>query len=135
MDQIDLALARVFQDARTHRNGYFEKLALLDGGTVALVITAVLGPLHGVLKHRYLLGAGLSVLVLSMLVLLRRNYLAVQLEFHSAARTAKDPQYTQDVEVQGNALLKQIHYSEATGILMTAVGMLLLLAEVWMILV
>jgi hypothetical protein len=100
MDEIELALARVYQEARTQRNSYFEKLALLDGGTVALIITAVLGPLHGQVQHKYILGVGLSLLVLSMLTLLRRNYLAVEIEFHSAARTTMDVQFIQDPEAQ-----------------------------------
>jgi len=38
-----LKLHSVFRDSRWNRNSYFEKLAILDGGTVALVVTAVLG--------------------------------------------------------------------------------------------
>jgi hypothetical protein len=136
MEEIELALARVYQDARTHRNSYFEKLALLDGGTVALIITAVLGPLHGQVRHKYTLGVGLSLLVLSMLILLARNYLAVEIEFHSAARTTNDVDYMHAPEAQREArvLNVRIHRCELAGLWLTAVGLLLLLIEVWLIL-
>jgi hypothetical protein len=38
-----LELHRIDREARTHNDSLFEKLAILDGGTVALVVTAVLG--------------------------------------------------------------------------------------------
>lgn len=65
--QTGLERHQIYLEARSRRNFFFEKLALLDGGTVALVITAVIGPLHGIVKHRYLFCTGLTLLVLAML--------------------------------------------------------------------
>src|SRR5439155_12239928 len=111
--QAEVDLHRIYLEARSHRNSFFEKLALLDGGTVALVITAVIGPLHGIVKHKYLLCVGLTFLVVAMLTLLRRNLLAAQFEFHAAADTARDPTYTHNpaTRTQTSKLNKDIHYT------------------------
>jgi hypothetical protein len=134
--QDETELHRVYQEARSNRNSYFEKLALLDGGTVALVITAVLRPLHGAVRHTYLLGVGLTFLVVAMLVLLRRNLQATQFEFHAAANTARSPMYVNDPNAkrQTQTLNKHIHYTEIAGVLLSAIGIVLLLIEVWFIL-
>jgi hypothetical protein len=133
----EVELHRIYAGARENRNAYFEKLALLDGGTVALVITAVLGPLHGQITHKYLLGVGLSVLVLALLLLLRRNFLAAQFEFHAAANTAKDPVFLGSSEAKKRTkwLTKDIHYTEGVGVVLSALGILLLLVEVWFLIV
>ena len=56
-------LHRLYFEARQQTNGYFEKLALLNGATVSLVITAALGKFLGVLRHKYTLGVALTSLV------------------------------------------------------------------------
>ena len=124
---------RIFLEARSQRNAYFEKLAILDGGTVALVITAVLGPLHGVIRHKYLLASGLSVLVVAMLLLLRRNYVAVQFELSAAATTATRGAAFSD-PLKWYRFQKDIRYTEAAGLILSSIGILLLLVEVWLIL-
>ena len=136
MDEIELSVARVYQEARTNENSYFEKLALLDGATVALVVTAVLSPLHGVLKHKITLGVGLTFLVSSMLALLLRNYLAVEEEFFRAARATMDREYLQNAKKweRSAALNKWTHCLEKVGLVLTGIGMFVLLAEVWFIL-
>jgi Ca2+/H+ antiporter len=133
--QDEAELHRIYQEARSYHNSYFEKLALLDGGTVALVITAVLGPLHGTIKHRYLLGVGLTFLVLAMLALLWRNFLAVQVEFHAAAITARDPAYAQSptAREEKGKITKDIQHAEVAGLWLSAIGIVLLLIEVWFI--
>lgn len=135
--QAEVERHRLYLEARSHRNSFYEKLALLDGGTVALVITAVLGPLHGIVRHKYLLCVGLTFLVLAMLTLLRRNLLAVQFEFHAAASAAWNPAYTNNpaAKAQTDRLNKDIHYTELTGIFLSAIGIVLLLIEVWLILI
>lgn len=70
------------REARWHRDAFFEKLAILDGGTVALVVTAVLAPLHSSVRHRLLLASGLACLVVALLALLVRNLAASEIEFH-----------------------------------------------------
>jgi hypothetical protein len=58
---------------RVHHTSYYEKLALLDGGIVALTVNSVLGDSHGLLKHRRTLAIGLGLLVAAMIGLLLRN--------------------------------------------------------------
>jgi hypothetical protein len=123
---------KAFQYARTQHNAYFEKLALLDGATVALVVTAVLGPLHAQVKHRYLLGCGLSLLVLAMLVLLRRNLIAVQTEF-SVASDAFGAFKFSPTEVANS--YRRLRYHDIAGFVLSAFGILILLGEVWLILI
>ena len=59
--QRQLAYIAALRDARLHRSAYFEKLALLNGGTVALVITAILGPMKGQVPHKHLLATALTI--------------------------------------------------------------------------
>jgi hypothetical protein len=101
------------------------------------VLTAVLGPLHGIIKHKYFLCIGLTFLVLAMLTLLWRNMLAVQYEFHAAANTARYPAYVDNptTRIQTDRLNKEIHYTESTGVFLSAIGIVLLLVEVWLIVV
>jgi hypothetical protein len=134
--QYEVEMHRIYQEARSHRNAFWEKLSILDGGTVALVITAVLGPLHGTIKHRYLLGAGLTVLVAAMVTLLTRNLLGAQFEFHAAAETARDPAFIRDPTTKNrtNELSKRIYRMEVFGVWLSILGIVLLLIEVWLIL-
>jgi hypothetical protein len=125
-------LHRIFQDARIHHNSYCEKLALLDGATVALVITAVLGPLHGSIKHKYLLGTGLTLLVIAMLALLWRNLQATQYEFLAVNETVSGGDSATREPIK--RLSKRMRRAEFTGVWLSAVGIALLLAEVWLLL-
>lgn len=43
---------------RLHQSAFYEKVALLDGGTVALTITAVIGKVQGQIKHPFALKSG-----------------------------------------------------------------------------
>jgi hypothetical protein len=121
---------RLYLEERIHHNSYFEKLAILDGGTVALVITAVIGPLHGNVRHKYTLEVGLTIPVVAMLMLLVRNFLAARYEFY-AVRDTLDGQASK----QGRRLEDFVHYTGLTGILLSVVGIVLLLIEVWLIIV
>jgi len=132
-DQVELH--RIYQDARSNRDSFFEKLTILNGGTVALVITAVLGPLHGVVRHKILLGTGLTLLVFAMLALLFRNFLAAELEFHLAGETSHDLRTQQPkMRAREQRLIRSIRSSQSVGALLSAAGILSLLIEVWMIL-
>jgi hypothetical protein len=114
-------------------NGYYEKLALLDGATVSLVITAALGKFLVVLRHKYTLGVALTSLVFAMFVLLHRNWLATQVEFPEAQLTA----YPGSEEKQRTKLRRlnpQIASAETVGVVLSAVGIFLLLVEVWLVL-
>jgi hypothetical protein len=124
---------RLYFDARQQETGYFEKLALLNGATVSLVITAALSKFSGTLKHKYTLGVALTSLVLAMITLLYRNYLAPHVEFHEAALTAYIETEPEERKAK-RAVLKRIHYAEAIGIALSAIGVFLLLVEVWLVL-
>jgi len=130
----EVLLHRLYQDARAQRNAYFEKLAFLDGGTVALVVSAVLGPFHGQLKHKYTLGLGLTFLVLAMLILLRRNLQSTVIEFHAASKTASRIPFEPARQTSVEKVRTEVYQSEKMGVLLSGIGMLLLLAEVWLIL-
>jgi hypothetical protein len=58
---------------RLHQSAFYEKVALLDGGTVALTITAVIDKIHGQIRHPFALKMGLVCLILAMLSLFARN--------------------------------------------------------------
>jgi len=120
--------------ARQQVNGYYEKLALLDGATVSLVVTAALGKFLGVLRHKYTLGVALTSLGVAMLILLYRNLLASQVEFPEAQLTA----YPGSEEKQRQKLRDlnpRIDKCQRLGVVLSAIGIALLLAEVWLVLV
>ena len=135
--QYELEAQRVYTEARAFRNSYFERLAILSGGAAALVITAVLGPLHGTIRHKYLLVSGLTALVLGMLILLMRNFLAAELELRAAWLTTF-PDLREDYVKKHTAVLKKyvryIRYSEFAGVILSGLGVVLLLVQVWLIL-
>jgi hypothetical protein len=64
---------KAHRDIRNRHWNYYERLALIDGGTIALVATTVLGSLHAQLKHKYTLAIGLGMLLVAMCCLLVRN--------------------------------------------------------------
>jgi len=129
-------LHKMYEGARSIRNSYFEKLAILDGGTVALVITAVLGPLHSGIKHKYSLGIGLSCLVVAMLTLLSRNLVASLLEHHFVAEASHNPvSDTQAFKKTKNWSMAIVQYLEIAGLGFSAIGIIMLLIQVWLILV
>ena len=61
------------RDVRFRRSAYYERLALLDAGTIALACNILLGHIQGQLKHRYTLSLGLGFLVLALISFLVRN--------------------------------------------------------------
>jgi hypothetical protein len=133
--QDQVALIRLFQEARNQRNSFFERLAILDGGTVALVITAVLGPMHGTVRYKLLLEAGLTCLVLAMLSLLSRNLFATDFEFHIVGEMASHQRFqTSEMRERASSLSKGERYSRIVGTTLSALGVLLLLTEVWLVL-
>lgn len=119
--------------ARQQVNGYYEKLALLDGATVSLVITAALGKFLGVLRHKYTLGVALTSLVAAMLALLYRNQLATRVEFPEAQLTAH-PSSEQKQRKELRNVNPQIARAQLVGVVLSAIGIVLLLVEVWLVL-
>lgn len=124
---------RLYFEARQQQTGYFEKLAILNGATVSLVITAALSKFSATLKHKYTLGVALTSLVLAMGTLLYRNYLAPQVEFHEATLTAYMETEPKERKAK-RAVLRRIYYAELVGIALSALGVFLLLIEVWFVL-
>lgn len=59
---------------RLHQSAFYEKVALLDGATVALAVTAVIDKASGRIKHPLALKLGLACLILAMLSLFARNF-------------------------------------------------------------
>ena len=119
--------------ARQQVNGYYEKLALLNGATASLVVTAALGKFLVVLRHKYTLGVALTSLVAAMLALLYRNLLATQVEFPEAQLTAY-PGSEQKQRQKLRNLNPRIAYCERLGVASSAAGIVLLLAEAWLVL-
>lgn len=119
--------------ARQQVNDYYEKLALLDGATVSLVITAALGKFLEVLRHKYTLGVALTALVAAMLVLLYRNLLGSRREFPEAQLTAY-PTSEQKQRRELRSLNPRIALAETVGVILSAIGIVLLLVEVWLVL-
>jgi hypothetical protein len=133
--QYELDAQRVYTEARSFRNSYFERLAILNGGTVALVTTAVLGPLHATIRHKYSLAIGLTTLVFSMLLFLARNLLAAQVEVYAAGTTTSptlraDPRARKEYD----NLETYLHASENVGLMLLGFGMMVLVTQVWNIL-
>lgn len=116
----------IFRDARWNRNSYFEKLAILDGGTVALVVTAVLG-LRGSIGHKIFLVGGVASLVVALLALLARNLIASEIEFHVAAHAVNDSVVDDHEVVRREKWLNRwFGRFERAGVALTISGMLLL---------
>jgi hypothetical protein len=68
-----------------------------------------------------------------MLTLLLRNFLAAELEFHSAGQTANDPRVIAQQE-ETEKLMNLTRVISLVGSILSALGILLLLVEVWLIL-
>lgn len=121
-----LRLHNIFRDARWNRNSYFEKLAILDGGTVALVVTAVLG-LRGSIGHKLFLVSGVACMVGALLALLSRNLIESEIEFHVVVRAVNDPVADDHERVKREKWLNRwSSRSERAGVALTIMGMLLL---------
>lgn|GEM_PF-6959745 len=122
-------------EARQHQNAYFEKLTLLNGATVSLVITAALGKFSETLKHKYTLGFALTFLVVAMFAFLFRNHQAARREFYEVRATANPMAQLSEGAKRAEARRENLIYlSQRAGILLTVLGVLLLLVEVWFVL-
>lgn len=129
-----LKLHGVYREARWNRNSYFEKLAILDGGTVALVVTAVLG-LRGSIGHKVILVGGVVFLMLALLALLLRNLIGTEIELHVVAHTVKDPVvHEPKIKKHEKRLNWWIGKLEWTGVAATIAGLLVLGLEACLVL-
>jgi hypothetical protein len=121
------------RDYRAQLNGYYEKLALLNGGTIALVVTGVFGPFYVRITHRHTLLAALTVQILALLALLYRNLRAIQYEQASTAVWHRETRQGNDDVAMLNTLLTIRQRLETVGQWLTGLGMLLLVVNAWLI--
>lgn len=136
-DDERLKLHSVFRDARLDRNSYFEKLALLDGGTIALVITAIFGVRGsiGSLADKTILVGGVAVLMVALVALLLRNLIGTELEFHVAGHVVKDPRLDDpEMKKHEERLRSRFGKLEWLGVAATFAGLLALGFEACVIL-
>jgi len=96
---------------------------------VALVITAILGPLRGQnVPHKHLLSVGLSILVVAMLVPLNRNIVAMGYEEHAVELEHQNAAHWIPIL---NKTSKRMHWLELAGVILTQAGIVLLLVYIW----
>jgi hypothetical protein len=129
--QSQLAYDAAMRAYRAQRTAYFERLALLDGGVVALLITAILGPMHGQVPHKWLLGFGLTALVAAMIALLNRN-LAAMIQEYDATLIAHDSRAAsfENSAQRFAKVARRLYWTEIAGIVLTQTGVFALLAYV-----
>lgn len=68
-------------ESEYRRDAYYEKLALVSGGTIGLSVSAVLSAGNH-LKHHYTLAFGLTCLTISMVSLMLRNLSVINNSSH-----------------------------------------------------
>jgi hypothetical protein len=119
------------RELSTQERAFFEKLALLDGGIVGLVVSAVLGPLHGQIKHRYTLLSGLICLIFAMGFLLLRTYYSIKHQ-RGVIQQSYLPERHLPQEMLKDSLLETLN--SFLGGFLTIVGISLLVVEVYWLL-
>jgi hypothetical protein len=111
---------------RLHQSAFYEKVALLDGGTVALVITAVIDKVHGQIRHPLALKLGLVCLILAMLSLFARNFCWTLYESEVI-----EMKFTNKALFSALADIQEVAYPQKLfgvfGLLLTVAGMFILL--------
>lgn len=119
---------------RIRESAFYEKLALLNGSTIALTVTAILGGgLHHRSVHKYTLAAGLVCLLLSLILFLIRNWAALDWEwrFCEIWEDWVRPDRTPDEEAEVQRLRPRfagnvMSLTEVVGTISMGVGMTLL---------
>jgi hypothetical protein len=118
------------KEVRFRHWNYYERLALIDGGIIALAVTTVLGNLHSQLKHKYTLAVGLGMLLIAMCCLLirnliesRREMLMTDQEYYRAMRSQKGADHYQAMI---DKLGKRTKPLEFFGVWLTMLGIVLL---------
>jgi hypothetical protein len=110
---------------RLHQSAFYEKVALLDGGTVALTITAVIDRIHGQIRHPSALKLGLVCLILAMLSLFARNFYWTLYE-----SKVIEMKFSNQTLFSALTDIQEVSYPQklfgAFGLLLTGVGMLIL---------
>jgi hypothetical protein len=111
---------------RLQQSSFYEKVAILDGGTVALTVTGVIDKIHEQIKHPFALKLGIVCLTLAMLFLFARNLCWTLIESR-----VMEMKFTNPTIFQALGDIGKIDYPEklfgASGLLLNVVGMLFLL--------
>jgi hypothetical protein len=111
---------------RLHQSAFYEKVALLDGGTVALIITVVIDKIHGQIRHPFALKLGLVCLTLAMLSLFTRNFYWTQYE-----SKVMEMKFLNKTLFSALTDIEEVAYPQkllgAFGLLLTVAGMFILL--------
>lgn len=111
---------------RLHQSAFYEKVALLDGGTVALTITAVIGKVQGQIRHPFALKSGLVCLALAMLILFARNFFWTRYEWQ-----VMEMKFTNSTVTAALTDIARYEYPQRLcgvfGLLLTTVGLLILI--------
>ena len=131
-DENYLQYLKAHRDVRVHHSAYYERLALLDGGTIALTVTAVLGNSHSQLKHKYTLALGLVLLVAALISLLLRNLAESRREAlmtdQQYALLANRPDIADRYQPRIEHYGKHTSWSERVGVYFTIAGITLMSA-------
>ena len=72
-DEAYVEYLRAHAKVRARHSAYYEKLALLNGGTIALTANLLLGSSHENIRHRYTLATGVALVAVAMMSVLIRN--------------------------------------------------------------
>jgi hypothetical protein len=118
------------RELATQERAFFEKLALLDGGIVGLVVSSIFGPLHGQIRHKYTLLLGLTCLIIAMAFLLLRTLYGIKHE-RGIIQLSYMPEPHIPQDVINNALLRTFY--GFVGCMLTMIGISLLVVEVWLL--
>jgi F0F1-type ATP synthase assembly protein I len=118
------------RELNTQERAFFEKLALLDGGIVGLVVSAVIGPLHEQLRHKHTLVLALTCLILGMGFLLIRTYYGINHQ-RGVINESYIPHAHFPRHVVESALFMRFY--SFLGCFLTIAGISLLVVEVWLI--
>jgi hypothetical protein len=107
---------------RLHQSAFYEKIAILDGGTVALTITVVIDKIHQQIRHPFALKVGLICLILAMLSLFARNFFWTLYE-----SKVMEMKFTNQNLFSSLTNIQEVSYPEKLfgflGLLLTAMGM------------
>jgi len=111
---------------RLQQSSFYEKVALLDGGTVALTVTGVIDKIQKHIDHPFALKTGIVCLTLAMLSLFARNLCWTLIE-----SKVMEMKFTNPTFFAALGEIETIAYPEKLfgvfGLLLTVMGMLFLL--------
>lgn len=111
---------------RLQQSSFYEKVAILDGGTVALTVTGVIDKIHEQIKHPSALKLGIVSLTLAMLSLFARNLCWTLIESKVMEMKFTNPTFFEALGEVGHITFREKLFG-VVGLLLTVMGMLFLL--------